>query len=79
MERQTNGLIISKVIESQTTTNIALIGGYVHHFDEWRNSISEGKLESNSRRAQRFARDVNAIHKLIKKIIPNFLERYTTK
>ncbi len=46
---------ILKALQPQTV--------YVHHFDEWRNSILEGIPESNSRRAQRFARDVNAIDK----------------
>jgi len=50
---------------------------YVHHFDEWRNSISEGLPESNLRRAQRFARDVNSIDKQITVVIPRFLETYS--
>jgi L-ascorbate metabolism protein UlaG (beta-lactamase superfamily) len=50
---------------------------YVHHFDEWRNSISEGIPESNLRRAQRFVRDVNAIDKQIRIVIPKFFETYT--
>ena len=50
---------------------------YVHHFDEWRNSISEGLPESNLRRAQRFARDVNSINKQITVVIPRFLETYS--
>jgi L-ascorbate metabolism protein UlaG (beta-lactamase superfamily) len=52
---------------------------YVHHFDEWRNSISEGMPESNLRRAQRFVRDVNAIDKQIKVVIPKFFETYTSE
>jgi hypothetical protein len=47
---------------------------YVHHFDEWRNSIAEGMPESNARRAKRFARDVNAIDKDIKVVIPKYFE-----
>jgi len=50
---------------------------YVHHFDEWRNSISEGLPESNLRRVQRFARDVNSIDKQITVVIPRFLETYS--
>ena len=46
---------------------------FAHHFDEWRNPIAEGMPESNARRAQRFARDVNAIDGRIKVIIPEFL------
>ena len=52
---------------------------YVHHFDEWRNSIAEGMPESNLRRAQRFARDVNSIDKQIKVVIPKFFETYTSE
>jgi L-ascorbate metabolism protein UlaG (beta-lactamase superfamily) len=47
---------------------------FVHHFDEWRAALSEGLPESNLRRAQRFARDVNAIDKNINVIIPKFFE-----
>jgi L-ascorbate metabolism protein UlaG (beta-lactamase superfamily) len=50
---------------------------YVHHFDEWRNAFSEGLPESNLRRAQRFARDVNAIDKNIKVVIPKYFETHT--
>jgi len=49
---------------------------YVHHFDEWRNAISEVIPEGNSRRAQRFARDVKAIDKNIRLIIPKYFETY---
>ena len=48
----------------------------VHHFDEWRAPYSQGMPESNARRAERFARSVNAIDKQIKVIIPEFLESY---
>jgi len=47
---------------------------FAHHFDEWRNPITEGMPESNSRRAQRFERDVNAIDKQIKVVIPKYFE-----
>jgi len=50
---------------------------YVHHFDEWRNSIAEGMPERNLRRAQRFARDVSAIDKNIKVVIPKYFETFT--
>jgi L-ascorbate metabolism protein UlaG (beta-lactamase superfamily) len=50
---------------------------YVHHFDEWRNAIAEGMPESNLRRAQCFARDVNAIDKNIKVVIPKYFETHT--
>ena len=52
---------------------------YVHHFDEWRNSISEGLPERNSSRAQRFARDVNSIDKQIKVVIPKYFETYASE
>jgi L-ascorbate metabolism protein UlaG (beta-lactamase superfamily) len=49
---------------------------FVHHFDEWRNSFAEGIPERNVRRAQRFARDVSAIDKNIKLMIPKYFETY---
>jgi L-ascorbate metabolism protein UlaG (beta-lactamase superfamily) len=49
---------------------------FVHHFDEWRAPFSEEFSDSNLKRAQRFARDVNAIDKQIKVIIPKFFERH---
>ena len=49
---------------------------YVHHSDEWRNAISEGIPEGNSRRAQRFARDVKAIDRNIRLIIPKYFQTY---
>jgi L-ascorbate metabolism protein UlaG (beta-lactamase superfamily) len=67
MDRNHSATIL-KALQPQTV--------YVHHFDEWRNSILEGLPESNSRRAQRFARDVNAIDKQIKVIIPKFFETH---
>ena len=45
---------------------------FVHHFDQWRNPFSDGTLESNLRRAERFSSDVNAIDNRTKVIIPNF-------
>jgi L-ascorbate metabolism protein UlaG (beta-lactamase superfamily) len=50
---------------------------YVHHFDEWRNSIAEGMPERNLKRAERFARDVNSIDKNIKVVIPKYFETHT--
>ncbi len=49
---------------------------FVHHFDEWRTPFSEGIPESNSRRAQRFTRDVNSIDDQIKVIVPKFFENH---
>jgi hypothetical protein len=50
---------------------------YVHHFDEWRNAFSEGLPEVNLRLAQRFARDVDAIDKNVKVVIPKYFETDT--
>jgi hypothetical protein len=47
---------------------------FVHRFEEWRTPFSQGITESNSRRAQRFARDVTAIDRQIKVIVPKFFE-----
>ena len=52
---------------------------YVHHFDEWRNSIAEGMPERNLSRARRFARDVNSIDKQIKEVIAKFFETYISE
>ena len=49
---------------------------YVHHFDEWRNSFSQGIPASNLRRAQRFTQDVNSIDKQIQVVIPTYFETY---
>ena len=50
---------------------------YVHHFDEWRNAFAEGLPEVNLRLAQRFARDVDAIDKNVKVVIPKYFETHT--
>jgi L-ascorbate metabolism protein UlaG (beta-lactamase superfamily) len=50
---------------------------FVHHFDEWRAAFAEGIPESNARRAQRFARDVNSIDGRIKVMIPKFFEPHS--
>jgi hypothetical protein len=50
---------------------------FAHHFDEWRNPIVEGMPESNVRRGQRFARDVKAVDKQIKVVIPEFFEPHS--
>jgi L-ascorbate metabolism protein UlaG (beta-lactamase superfamily) len=49
---------------------------FVHHFDEWRTPFSEGIPESNSQRAQRFTRDVNAVDAKITVVIPKFFENH---
>lgn len=48
----------------------------LHHFDEWRAPFSEGIQESNTRRAQRFVREVAAVDSRIKVVIPKFLETF---
>lgn len=68
MDRNDTGMMI-RALNPKTV--------FVHHFDEWRAPFAEGMPESNARRAQRFARDVNAIDKRIKMIIPKFLDSYT--
>ena len=70
MDRNDSAEIL-KVLQPKTV--------YVHHFDEWRNSISEGMPERSLRRAQRFARDVNSIDKQIKVVIPKFFETYVVE
>jgi L-ascorbate metabolism protein UlaG (beta-lactamase superfamily) len=49
----------------------------VHHFDDWAAPFSEGILEANIKRAQRFARDVRAVDSQIKVIVPQLLMTYT--
>jgi L-ascorbate metabolism protein UlaG (beta-lactamase superfamily) len=48
----------------------------VQHYDEWRTPFSQGIPEANIKRAQRFARDITAIDKQIKVIIPDFFMTY---
>src|SRR5262249_33531480 len=52
---------------------------YVHHFDEWRNSISEGLPESNLRRAQRLPPGGNSLDKQITVVIPKFFYTYAAE
>lgn len=47
-----------------------------HHFDEWQAPFTEGIQESNTKRAGRFVREVNAVNKKIKVIVPSFLVTY---
>jgi L-ascorbate metabolism protein UlaG (beta-lactamase superfamily) len=48
-----------------------------HHFDEWRAPFVEGIRESNTRRAERFVREVKSVNEKIKVIVPSFLTAYT--
>ena len=50
---------------------------FVHHFDRQNLPFAEGMTEPSARRAQRFARDVNAIDKNSKVVIPKYFETYT--
>ena len=50
---------------------------FVHHFDRQNLPFAEGLPEPSARRAQRFARDVNAIDKNIKVVIPKYFETHT--
>jgi L-ascorbate metabolism protein UlaG (beta-lactamase superfamily) len=45
----------------------------IQHFDEWRAPFSQGILPANMKRAQRFDREVRAVDRQIKTIIPQFL------
>jgi L-ascorbate metabolism protein UlaG (beta-lactamase superfamily) len=47
-----------------------------HHFDEWRAPFADGIKESNTRRAERFVREVKAANDKIKVITPEFFSTY---
>lgn len=49
----------------------------VHHYDDWRVPFSEGMTTAVRRRAQRLERDVKAVDRNIKVIIPEFLRTFT--
>jgi L-ascorbate metabolism protein UlaG (beta-lactamase superfamily) len=50
---------------------------FVHHFDRWSLPLSDGVPEQVMGRTRRFARDVAAIDKNIKVIVPKFFETHT--
>lgn len=58
--------VMLKVLQPKTV--------FVHHFDEWRKPFSGGLLDSNSRRAQGFARDVKGIDGSVNVIISKFFK-----
>lgn len=47
---------------------------FLHHFDRWQLPLADGLPEATMGRARRFTRDVNAIDKNIKVVIPKFFE-----
>jgi L-ascorbate metabolism protein UlaG (beta-lactamase superfamily) len=49
----------------------------VHHFDRWQLPFADGLPDAALGRGKRFTRDVNAIDKNIKVIIPKYFETYT--
>src|ERR1044071_9934695 len=50
---------------------------FVHHFDRQGLPFSDGLPEQVLNRTRRFARDVAAIDKIIKVVVPNYFETYT--
>ena len=48
----------------------------LHHFDRWQLPFADGLPDATLRRGKRFTRDVNAIDKNIKVIIPKYFETY---
>ena len=49
----------------------------VHHYDDWRVPLSSGMTAAVRRRAQRLEKDVKAVDRNIKVIIPEFLQTIT--
>jgi len=49
----------------------------VHHFDRWQLPFADGLPDAALGRGRRFARDINAIDKNIKVVIPKYFETYT--
>jgi L-ascorbate metabolism protein UlaG (beta-lactamase superfamily) len=49
----------------------------VHHYDNWRVSLSSGMTAAVRRRAQRLEQDVKSVDRNIKVIIPQFLQTIT--
>ena len=49
----------------------------VHHYDDWRVPLSSGMTAAVRRRAQRLEKDVKALDRNIKVIIPEFLQTIT--
>jgi L-ascorbate metabolism protein UlaG (beta-lactamase superfamily) len=47
---------------------------FLHHFDKWQLPFSDGLAEPTLGRARRFSRDINAIDKNIKVVIPKYFE-----
>jgi L-ascorbate metabolism protein UlaG (beta-lactamase superfamily) len=47
-----------------------------HHFDEWSAPFAQGIQESNTKRAERFVREVKAVNEKIKVIVPSYFDIY---
>jgi len=50
---------------------------FVHHFDRWQLPLADGLPDATMGRARRFSRDVNAIDKNIKVVIPKYFEPHS--
>jgi L-ascorbate metabolism protein UlaG (beta-lactamase superfamily) len=48
----------------------------LHHFDKWQLPFADGLPDATVGRGRRFARDVNAIDKNIKVVVPKYFEPY---
>lgn len=48
----------------------------LHHFDRWQMPFADGLPDATLGRGRRFARDVNAIDKNIKVVVPKYFEPY---
>jgi hypothetical protein len=49
----------------------------LHHFDRWQLPFADGLLEAALGRGRRFARDIDAIDKNIKVVVPKYFETYS--
>ena len=49
---------------------------FLHHFDRWQLPLADGLPDATMGRARRFSRDVNAIDKNIKVVIPKYFESH---
>ena len=47
---------------------------FLHHFDRWQLPLADGLPDTTMGRARRFTRDINAIDKSIKVVIPKYFE-----
>jgi L-ascorbate metabolism protein UlaG (beta-lactamase superfamily) len=49
---------------------------FLHHFDRWQLPLADGLPDATMGRARRFTRDINAIDKNIKVVIPKYFESH---